>query len=327
MIEGIRRIKYVKLLELLRQESDEDRPLSTPYILKTLKERGIEIDRRVLYEDIKTLNEQGYEILCKRSRSNEYYIVDRQFDIPELRILMDAVESASFITEKKTVELQTKIASLGGSYWKELLVRNDVIFDTNKHSNNLVLYSVNEIIEAINRNQKITFTYFDLDYKGNRAYRKECATYEVNPIATIFSNDNYYLVCFSDKYQNYSNYRIDRMDKVKRLETERTNSPLITEFDIASYRKQCFGMYVGEAETVKLQFDKSLIDVVFDKFGEKTKIEKLNDDTYETKVKVIASEQFFGMLLGLGTKVKLIAPAQTVKRFKGYVEAIITSYE
>lgn len=126
MNERVHRIKYVKILEMLRQESDEDRPLTTTYIIKKLKERGINIDRRTLYDDIKTLNDNGYEILCNRSRQNEYYIVDRQFDVPELRILMDAVQAASFIPENKTVELQDKIANLAGSYRKDLLIRDNV---------------------------------------------------------------------------------------------------------------------------------------------------------------------------------------------------------
>lgn len=122
MNERVHRIKYVKILEMLRQESDEDRPLTTTYIIKKLKERGINIDRRTLYDDIKTLNDNDYEILCNRSRQNEYYIVDRQFDVPELRILMDAVQAANFIPENKTIELQDKIANIGGSYRKDLLI-------------------------------------------------------------------------------------------------------------------------------------------------------------------------------------------------------------
>ena len=168
MNERIHRIKYVKILELLRQESDGDRPLTTTYIINKLKERGVTVDRRTLYKDMKTLNDNGYEILCYRSRQNEYFIVDRQFDVPELRILMDAVQAASFIPENKTIELQEKIADLGGSYRKDLLIRDNVCFNTNKHSNKQTFYSVNEIEESINRNKKISFKYFDLDYQGNK---------------------------------------------------------------------------------------------------------------------------------------------------------------
>lgn len=324
--ERVQRVKYVKILEILKQESDEDRPLTTTQILWKLKERGVVIDRKILYEDIKVLNEVGYEILCKRTQQNEYYIVDRQFDVPELRILMDAVQAASFIPEKKTDELLAKIASLGGSYRKQLLLRDNVCFNTHKHSNQMIYYSVNEIEEAINHNRKIQFEYFDLDHKGKKVYRKAKAKYEVNPVATIFSNDNYYLVCFSDKYDGYSNYRIDRMENVKMQEQERTQSKLIEEFDCNKYRKQSFGMFSGVAEAVTFKFDKSLIDVIFDKFGENTKIMSIGENKYKTTVEVIPSQQFFGMLLGLGTRIKLKAPECIVKSFKEYMQIIAEMY-
>ena len=326
MNERIHRIKYVKILEMLRQESDEDRPLTTTYIIKKLKERGINIDRRTLYDDIKTLNDNGYEILCNRSRQNEYYIVDRQFDVAERRILMDAVQAASFIPENKTIELQDKIANLGGSYRKDLLIRDNVCFDTNKHSNPQTFYSVNEIEEAINHNKKISFKYFHLDYQGNKAYCKDSTIYEVNPIATIFSNDNYYLVCFMDKYENYSNYRIDRMEMVRMLEADRTKSRLIKDFDINKYRKQSFGMFAGEPQTVTLEFEESLIDVIFDKFGEQTSITKLGDK-YQTRVNVIVCDQFYGAILGLGDRIKIKSPESAVQDLREYIKGIEKAYE
>ena len=325
MNERIHRIKYVKILELLRQESDGDRPLTTTYIINKLKERGVTVDRRTLYKDMKTLNDNGYEILCYRSRQNEYFIVDRQFDVPELRILMDAVQAASFIPENKTIELQEKIADLGGSYRKDLLIRDNVCFNTNKHSNKQTFYSVNEIEESINRNKKISFKYFDLDYQGNKVYRKEGTLYEVNPIATVFSNDNYYLVCFMDKYENYSNYRIDRMETVRILEADRADSKLIKEFNINKYRKQSFGMFAGEPQAVTLEFDESLVDVIFDKFGEQTPITKLNDQ-YQTRVNVIVCEQFYGVMLGLGGKIKITAPESVAQGLKEYVNQIVKIY-
>lgn len=188
------------------------------------------------------------------------------------------------------------------------------------------MYSINEIEEAINRNQKIAFTYFDLDYKCKRVYRKDGGTYEVNPIATIFSNDNYYLVTYSDKYKNYTNYRIDRMDNVKKLKVERTDTSKINDFDIVKYRKESFGMFSGKAEKVTLEFSKDLIDVIFDKFGEKTTIVELENGNYETKVKVAVSDQFFGTLLGLGTRIRLTAPESIVQNFKDYVQSIAELY-
>lgn len=312
-------------MELLRQESDEDKPLTTNYIIGKLRERGINIDRRTLYDDIRTLNDNGYEILCNRARQNEYFIVDRNFNVPEIRILIDAVQAASFISEAKTEMLQDKIANLGGSYRKDLLMRDKVCFDTNKHSNNQTFYSVNEIGEAINANKKISFKYFYLDYKGNKVYRKDGASYEVNPIATIFSNDNYYLVCFTDKYKVYSNYRIDRMETVRMLEEERTASKLIKDFNINKYRKQSFGMFAGKPQTVTLAFEESMIDIIFDKFGEQTCITK-SKDRYQTRVNIIVSNQFYGTILGLGNQIRIVAPASVVEGLKEHMREIEKIY-
>lgn len=283
------------------------------------------VDRKILYEDIKVLNEVGYEIMCRRTKQNKYYIVDRQSDVPELRILMDAVQAASFIPEKKTDVLLAKIANLVGSYRKQLLLRNNVCFNIHKPSNPVIYYSVNEIEEAINHNKKIQFEYFDLDHKCKRVYRKDKAKYEVNPVATLLSNDNYYLVCYSDKYEGYSNYRIDRMENVKMIEQERTPSKMLDEFDCNKYRKQLFGMFSGEAESVALEFDKSLIDVIFDKFGEKTQITK-HGESYCTTVDVVVSKQFFVFLLGLGDKIKITASEDVAVRFKSYVQSITELY-
>lgn len=325
MKEKMWRIKYLKILEILKQESDIDRPITTNDLLDKLQERGVHVDRKVLYDDIKILNEAGYEIFCERRKQNEYYILDRQFDVPELRVLMDAVEAATFISEGKTAELLDKIANLGGSYRKRLLLRNNNYFDTNKHTNPHIYYSINEIEEAINKNKKITFKYFVIDHNGKKVYRKEGAEYTVNPVATIFSGDSYYLVSSNDKYDDFANYRIDRMEDCKISSEDRTKTKLNKSFKIGEYRKQHFAMFSGRAEKVTLEFDKSLTDVIYDKFGENTKMQ-LAGDNLQTKVNVAISPQFFGFISGLGTKVKIIAPENVVEEFKVHLREISECY-
>ena len=155
------RIRLVKILEILRQETDEDNPMPTNTLIKKLAEQGIECDRRTLYRDIQVLNDYGYEVLRTRAISNEYYIVDRSFDIPELRILLDAVQAASFITPKKTEVLIDKIADLAGSHRAEVLKKNIMRFNITKHTNEAIYYNVNEIERAIMEGKKVSFFYFD----------------------------------------------------------------------------------------------------------------------------------------------------------------------
>lgn len=160
------RIRLVKILEILRQDTDEDNPMPTNTLIKKLAEQGIECDRRTLYRDIQVLNEYGYEVLRTRAISNEYYIVDRSFDIPELRILLDAVQAASFITPKKTEVLIDKIADLAGSHRAEVLKKNIMRFNITKHTNEAIYYNVNEIERAIMEGKKVSFFYFD--YNAHR---------------------------------------------------------------------------------------------------------------------------------------------------------------
>ncbi len=319
-------LKYVFILEILKQESDMDKPMSTTVLLDKLKARGIALDRRVLYAAINYLNSQGYEIMCERKQQNQYYILDRQFDIPELRILMDAVQAASFISPNKTNELLDKIASLGGQYHKAFLLSNNNYFDTLKHNNNQIYYSVDAIENAFNNNNQIQFRYFDFDYLGNRQYRKEGSYYIVNPLATLYTNDNYYLVCYNAKYNTYTKYRIDRMDSVTVLQQCREPSLLLDNFNMDTYRKKHFGMFTGTEVAVKLQFDKEITDVIFDKFGDSTSI-TASGDKLTAVVAVAVSEQFFGFLAGLGTKISIVAPASTVAEYKAHLSNIHKQYD
>lgn len=321
------KIKLLKLWEILSQDSDEDHPLSTKLIIEKLKSQGIEYDRKTLYEDIRLLNEYGYEVLCEKGQHcNRYCVVDRSFDVPELHILMDAVQAAGFITEKKTTELVDKIASLGGSNRAEVLKTNLVHFNTTKHSNENIYYNVNEIGEAILSGKKMSFLYFNYNERGERVFRKDGSRYVVNPVATVFSNDNYYLLCYHDKYDNAASYRVDRMTEVK-VETEDINkSKRPKNLDVSMHRKQAFSMYAGEKVRVRLQADKSLIDVLMDKFGEELHIIS-NGDSVQLETDVQLSPIFFGWCLSFGRKLKIISPKSLREDLHKYLNEIEAEYQ
>lgn len=182
--ENIRKVKLLKLLELLRQNTDEDHPMSTAQIATSLSQMGITFDRRTISQDIITLNELGYEIMSvMRGHDKCYYVEDRSFSIPELKILIDAVHASSFITEKKSEELINKIAALAGTHRAEVLKRNMVCFNTRKHSNERIFYNVDDLEDAILRQKKVLFRYFDLNETGERVYRRDGHRYVVEPVA------------------------------------------------------------------------------------------------------------------------------------------------
>ncbi len=327
--ENAYKIKLVKLLEILRQDSDEDHYIGTSEILAKLAGMGIVCDRRTLYRDIDILNEFGYEVLCEKAPGmpNKYCVLDRSFDVPELRILMDAVQASSFITPKKTKELVDKIADLGGSHRAELLRQNIVNYNTTKSSNECIFYSINEINSAIEQGKKVSFKYFDFDAQHKRVYRKEGKRYYVNPLATIFADDNYYLIAYYAKHEGVVHYRIDRMDIVEMVSDQDKDPYKGSRLDLKRHKKSVFGMFQGETQEVVFQADNSLLDPIFDKFGEQVSITQMegNEITFKTEVQV--SPMFFGWCCSFGEKLKVIAPTEILNDLKEYIETIAKGYK
>lgn len=303
------KIKMLKLMELLRENSDEEHPLKTNELCALLGKLGISCDRRTLSKDIAALNECGYEILSiMQGHDKAYYIADRSFSLAELKILIDAVQAASFISESKTKNLIDKIAALGNNHRAELLHGSMVCFNSRKHSNEQIYYSVESLEEALRKHQKVSFIYFDLNENKEKVYRREKSRYVVDPVALVYNEDNYYLMCFSAKHNDIVNYRVDRMEQV-RVEAEPADQrAVIHATDVADYTEQAFKMYNGKQATVTLEFSKELIGVVYDKFGEDTEIWQEEDGKYTAIVRVQISPTFWGWLFQFGGRMLLKMP-------------------
>ena len=324
--ESLNRIRLLRIWEILNRETDEDHPMGTETLREKLLEGGIDCHRVTLYEDIKLLNEAGYEIMTRRGRSNQYYVMDRKFSNPEVHILMDAVQAASFITEKKTAELVDKIAHLAGSQKAMVLKKNIVQFNTAKSTNENIYYSVSEIVTAINNRQKIIFLYFDYDCNHKRVYRRDGHHYVVSPFATIFADGHYYLVIYDKRYNKMTHYRIDRMDKVEIIDDHADMPPDELAFDVGNHKKQLFGMFSGEATNVTIEMSSYLMDVVFDLFGEKTKILPFGDNKIRFSADVQISDLFFGWCSSFGENVTLIAPQNVLEDYKCYLDQVKVQY-
>ncbi len=327
--KGNTRIKLLKIWEILTQESDEEHPLSSLEIIDKLQSYGISCDRRTLYSDIEALNAFGYEVMSQRSATNEYWVAERSFDVPELHILIDAVQAAAFITKDKTNELVNKLASLAGSRRAEVIKNNTVTFNTTKSTNEHIYYAVNEISRAIEKKKKVLFRYFDYDHKHERIYRKDGHRYVVNPVATVFSNDKYYLVCYNDVNKNITHYRIDRMEAVSALE-DKDITPMQKgmDFSVARHKKSLFGMYSGEGVSVKFEVKEKLLDVVFDQFGEKVFIDKTEKDgVYSFVAEVQLSNVFLGWCCAFGDDLKVVAPKSVRDKIKEHIDALSECYK
>ena len=322
------KIVILAIRDILRMYSDEEHPMSTRELSERLYEHGIAAGRKIIYEDIELLNKYGYEILTVKSRSNLYYVVDRKFDVAELKILLDTIQTANFITEKKTKELTEKVASLAGFHRAKLLTKNIVYSDMVKHSNEKVYYFVDEIDRAILNGKKVAFLYFDMDCHGQRVYRRNGEKYIVNPVSLIFNENKYYLTCYNDKYKNLSNYRIDRMDKVEITDEPVTPADCALNFNANVHKKQSFSMFIGEkTEKVTFSVSDKILDEIFDRFGEKTKFIKNGDGYYKFSTTINISPTFFGWCAQLGDKIKILAPESVAESYKNYIKRIVSLYE
>lgn len=326
-MEDTRNTQKIKLLvisDLLTQESDEQHPWTTRMICSYLEGKGISCDRRTLSKDMEVLNSYGYEIMdCPVGKEKGYYVEDRSFSGPEIKILLDAVQAASFITPRKTKELTDKISALSGTNRAEILKSNMTVFNTRKHSNEEIYYIVDYLERALRKKKKVSFYYFDLDEKGNKIFRKERKRYVTDPMHLVFIEDNYYLMCWTEKYGSITNYRIDRMEEVS-IEDEPVSEEAmshIANMSTAKYTEQVFKMYGGPTEDVTLVFDRSLIGAVYDKFGEKIKIRKTDDDRFFIIVPVQVSPPFFGWVFQFSGKMRIASPDKVKMNYLSYIKA------
>ncbi len=320
-MQNHQKIKLLKLMELLKQETDEAHPITTNEICERLAKMGISCERRTVPKDIALLNEQGYEVMCCRiGKEKGYYVDDRSFSVPELKILIDAVQAANFITDKKTMELIEKISALGGSHQAEIIKNNLVCFNTHKHSNETIYYNVGYLEEALQQQNKVLFRYFDLNENGDKIYRRDGHRYVIEPVALVFHEDNYYLIAYSEKHDSTANYRIDRMDSVKVIYEPVSQRAIDLRNEVTGYTERVFKMYCGQPMDIVLEFSDNLIGVVYDKFGEDTKMFRANEQNCIATVRVQISPTFWGWVFQFGKNMRIISPASLIDEYKSMID-------
>lgn len=320
------KVKLLVLYDILQRETDEEHALSTDEVVEKLRERGIEIARKVLPGDIALLNKYGFEVLSYKKRSYYYHVAYRKFDVAELRILIDAIQAANFISEAHTIDLAKRLAGLAGTHSAEEIGRRFVCYDTVKKNNGNIFYYTDRIERAIEERKKVSFRYFSLDYKGEKVYRREGKRYIVNPVVLVCDNDNYYLVCYDDKHEGTANYRLDRMDELCEEDMSVTERDEYKDFNQHTYRRQAFSMYAGEQTDVCLTVEESLVEEMFDKFGLNIKLMPLGEGKYRLTVRVQVSPAFFRWVAGSLGKIRIDGPTQVLEEFTRYIEQLKSSY-
>ena len=321
------KIKLLKIWEILRTDSDEDHTVSTRELVARLADDGIEAERKSIYDDIHTLIEWGYPVECKRTRVNEYFVRDTGFSTAELRVMMDSVQAANFVSQQNAKVLTYKIAALAGNNRGELLATNTEQI-AGKRKTDTSWDSITAVSRAIEYRRKISFKYFDYDITKAKVYRHRSDgtdLYVVNPRILVCREDNYYLIGHMDGRDNYAIFRLDRMDQARVLSDKRETPEWVKEYPASRFRKETFGMYSGEKVRVNLlcQETPKVIDLVLDKFGFDTALKSLGDGRFFISVTVQQSPVFYAWLLSVSDVILLKDPKEAVASYRAWLEGAL----
>lgn len=322
------KLKLIYLIKIMLERTDEEHGLTMPEILAALEEYGVTAERKSIYNDFETLRTLEIDVIQEQQgKTFTYHVVSRQFELAELKLLVDAIQSSKFITEKKSKQLIKKLESLASSYEAKQLQRQVYVTGRIKTMNESIYYNVDEIHSAIASNKKIRFQYFQWNIKKETELRKSGQFYEISPWALSWDDENYYMIGYDSEAKKIKHYRVDKMLKSTCIDEAREGKELFDSFDIAAYTRKSFGMYGGEEQSVKLEFENCLVGVVIDRFGKDIIIAPAGDNHFTIKVDVAVSDQFLGWVFALGDGAKILGPANVVEQMKELAKKAIEKYQ
>ena len=319
--------KILYLAELFREETDEGHPLSRKQLEDKLEARGIHAERKALYSDIETLKNFGMDILYRKGNPEGYYLASREFELPELKLLVDAVQSSRFITQKKSDALIRKIEKLSSRHEARALQRQVVVADRIKAMNESIYYNVDRIHQAIGENRQILFQYFEWTVSKEIRLKKGGGKYRVSPWALTWDNENYYLIGYDMDARIIKHFRVDRMLHIEITEQARAGEKDFGKFDLAGYTKRTFGMFGGEKETVRIRFHNKYVGAVIDRFGRDTAMRPDGEEHFIARAEVAVSEQFFGWVTGLGREAEILSPEPVVEAYRNLLRDLAEKYD
>ena len=313
--------RLIYLLLFLYKNTDENNPVSTNQIIDYLAKRDIPVNRKTVKDDVDILVEAGFDIVIIKSSSNLFFWGSRIFQLPELKLLIDAVTSSKFITREKSDELIAKLTSCASKGQAGQLVRHLYMADCIKPDNEQIYDIVDTITDAINKRKKVQFQYIEYTADKQKVLRNKGELYINNPYALLWNNDHYYLLGYSEKYEKVVTFRVDRMFKPRLSVVDSIPAPI--GFSVADYAKAVFEMYDGEDVTVDLECDNSLMKIIVDRFGENVDTRRLNENTFKVRVNVSASKTFYGWVFQFGGMIRIISPLFVRNEYKKMVQAAL----
>lgn len=322
------KMKLLYLLKILTEQSDEEHCLSAQALIEALAAYDVKAERKSIYDDIAQLIDFGYDIVLVKAKSGGgYYLAGREFELAELKLLVETVQASRFLTLKKSRELIAKIEKLASKSEAGQLQRQVYVANRVKTANESIYYIVDDIHRAIQNNEQISFQYLEWNLAKELVPRKDGKIYRVSPWALTCKDENYYLIAHDGESDTIKHFRVDKMGHIQVLAgIMREGAELFERFDIAAYANKTFGMFGGREEIVTLEFENRFIGVVLDRFGKEVSVRKRDEEHFSVRVQVALSGQFYGWMTGLGAGAMITAPADVVEEYKKYLQQVEEQY-
>lgn len=327
MVTANQRLKQIYLMKVLLDNTDETHSMTMPEIVTALNEYGISAERKSIYDDIEALRVFGMDIIGEKSgRTFMYHVCSRDFELAELKLLVDAVQSSKFITAKKSNELINKIEKIASKHEAKQLQRQVFVSERIKTMNESIYYNVDIIHSAIANNAKIRFQYFQWNVNKQQELRHDGEYYLISPWALTWDDENYYMIGYDHKVGIIKHYRVDKMLRIEETVENREGRQHFRQFDMAVYAKKMFGMFDGKEQSVKIECDNSLAGVMIDRFGKSVSMIKKDEEHFVVNVTVAVSRQFFGWIISLGSGVVITEPENVVEQLKEEIRDLNKRY-
>lgn len=312
-MRGESQIRILHLFQFLYRNTDEMNPASVADILRFWELQGICSERKQVYKDIALLQDFGVDVIRIKSTQNHYFIGNRLFELPELKLLVDAVESSRFITSKKSGDLIRKLGQLTSNTQAEQLDRHIYMDGMPKPSNEAIYYIVDTIQSSIQSNQQISFQYYEYLPTKEKVLKHQGYRYQFTPYALIWNRDHYYVVGWSEKHMKLSQFRVDRMTSVEMMDQP---GHQLLGFEPAEYVQKVFGMYPDDLQMVTLFCENDVMRSIIDRFGEGVRTEIVDDDHFQAVVEVAPSPPFFGWIFTFAGKIRILKPDNVLEEMR-----------
>lgn len=321
------KLKILYIMRILQEKTDKDHPISVREIVSALRSYGISVERKTVYDDIEALRAFGLKIGNRRGKLSGYYLEERTFELPELKFLMDAVQSSHFITRSQTQKLVRKLEGLA-SMPQARKLQNQVFTEPGVKTPNEEIYmNVETIYDAIAENHQISFHYYEWTIGRKLREKKNGQRYQVSPWKMIWKNDSYYLLGVDELSGIVKYYRVDKMMHVSAETETRNGEAIFRDFDLGKFSVGTFGMFGGRDTALKLEFENRLIGVVMDRFGQDAMIFPTDKEHFSFQAHIHVSGQFFGWLAGLGPGVRILSPEKTRREYTAFLKRALEEYE